>query len=307
LVRHADITTDPSPRKLVLIDPPPRNNEAIRSRLIYTPVFANSDKVLNLHAPGHPIHKWYTYCTSAYAEHSTPYHDNREWLDIDAQDIFTGFSIGIPFYGAHSAGITVDYTDAALCRTSYLAIAVEREDNFEGSSPNAFLVQSDHDHPPATCSHTPDLDAGRRTSSWRALAFLAGYRQGSSSLGTILAVSPSGTHIAAATWSTVLIWSFDPNLLLQGGLEHYFPTVDYNVRKELGRLRPVRLKREGVVHILCWVGETTLYAVTDRGLVRWECGHLAEGTRQDLTLQYDAWPETAIAMPLGGPRRGGRR
>lgn len=306
MTRHADIATDPSPRKLFLVDPPPRNNEVIRNRLIYTPIFANSDKVLHLHSPGHPIHKWYTYSTSANAEHSTTYHENREWLDINAEDILTGFSIGIPFHGVHSAGITVDYTDHPVCRTSYLAIAVEREDGCEGSVTNAFLVQSDHDHSPATCSHTTNLHAGRRSSSWRALAFLAGYRKGTSSLGTILAVSPSGTQIAAATWSTVLIWSFDANLLLQGGLEHYFPTVDYNTRKELGRLRPVRLRPEGVVHRLCWVGETTLYAVTDRGLVRWECGHLAEGTRQELTLQYDAWPETAIAMPLCGLGRGGR-
>ena len=87
---------------------------------------------------------------------------------------------------------------------------------------------------------------------------------------------------------SILIWSLDPNCLHQGGLEHYFPAVDYNSRKEIGRLRPVKLKSEGVVHSLCWVGETTLFAITDRALVRWDCGHLADGARRELSLQYDA-------------------
>lgn len=89
-------------------------------------------------------------------------------------------------------------------------------------------------------------------------------------------------------------------MLHQGGLEHWFPKVDYNARKGVGRLRPVRLRCEGVVYSMVWVGETTLYAVTDRGLLRWECGVLAEGGREELALQYDAWKETAVAM--GMPR-----
>lgn len=92
-------------------------------------------------------------------------------------------------------------------------------------------------------------------------------------------------------------------MLHQGGLEHWFPAVDFNKRKELGRLRPVRLKGEGVVYGLVWVGETTLYAVTDGGLVRWETGHLAEGAREELSLQYDAWKETAVAMGMPGAGR----
>lgn len=65
----------------------------------------------------------------------------------------------------------------------------------------------------------------------------------------------------------------------------------------------MRLKPEGVVHSMCWVGEMSLYAVTDRGVVRWEMGHLAEGVRMEMTLQYDAWSDSAIGMTLGGSRR----
>ena len=195
------------------------------------------------------------------------------------------FSVGIPFTGIHSYNVDVDYTDALMCRTSYLAIAIERDQPEDDTSKNAFIVQSDHDISRVTCAHTIDLDAGRRSSSWRALALLAGYRQGTSSLGTILAISPDGTHIAAADWDNVLIWSLDPDLLLQGGLEHYFPAVDYNPRKEIGRLRPVKFKPEGVVHSMCWYGETTLWAVTDGGVVRWDCGPMAKGSRHELAIE----------------------
>lgn len=175
-----------------------------------------------------------------------------------------------------------------MCRTSYLAVAFERDDPEDGANKSAFIVQSDNDISPLLCTHSTDLDGGRRSPSWRALALLAGYRQGTSSLGTILCISPLGTHIAAATWNSILIWSLDPDLLHQGGLEHYFPAVDYNTRKELGRLRPIKLKPEGVVHSLCWVDETMLWAITDRGLVRWDCGAMADGSRRELSLQYDA-------------------
>ena len=194
-----------------------------------------------------------------------------------------------------------------MCRVSYLAIATSKDSEYDGVRESAFVVQCIVDSPPVMCTHSVHLEAGRRSSSWKPLALLAGYRQGTSSLGTIMAISPSSTHIAAATWTRVLIWSLDPTLLHQGGLEHYFPHVDYNVRKQLGRLRPVRLKPEGVVHKLCWVGDTTLYAVTDEGLVRWDCGHLSEGSREVLTLQYDAWAKTAVAMPLSDIRSSTRR
>lgn len=114
-------------------------------------------------------------------------------------------------------------------------------------------------------------------------------QQGTSSLGTIVAISPRGTRIAAATWSRVSLWSLDPSLLLQGELQHYFPVRDYNTRKGFGRLRPTPLSSEGVVHSMAWSSETLLYATTDQGLVKWDIGHMSQGEREDLTLAHDAW------------------
>lgn len=109
-----------------------------------------------------------------------------------------------------------------------------------------------------------------------------------SSLGTVVAISPKGTKLAAATWSRVLMWSFSPKLLVQGGLQHYFPIRDFNLRKGFGRLRPTLLSSEGVVHNMQFTDETHLYATTDRGLVRWDVGHLSEGRRENLSLRFDA-------------------
>jgi len=105
-----------------------------------------------------------------------------------------------------------------------------------------------------------------------------------SSLGTVVAISPEGTRLAAATWSRVLMWSFSPRLLLQGELQHYFPTRDFNLRKDFGRLRPTLLSSGGVVHNMQFTDETHLYATTDQGLVRWDIGHLSDSGRDNRSL-----------------------
>lgn len=255
-------------------------------RLIYQPSFSASDRTLNFHRAGRPVHDWYTHSCTPSDPDSGVIHNNTEWIDIEcdeASDI-AQFAVSIPFHGMHTADVTVTYTDAKMCQTSFLAIATSKYDN-DDRREDAFIVQSIMDTTPTTCDHTVNLDAGRHSTVWKPLALLAGYRQGTSSLGTILAISPNSTHIAAATWDTLLVWSFDPKMLHQSGLEHYLPTVDFNVRKDFGRLRPVKLKGEGIVHKMCWVGETTLYTITDRGLVRYECGPSAQGHREELTLQ----------------------
>lgn len=105
-----------------------------------------------------------------------------------------------------------------------------------------------------------------------------------SSLGTVVAISPKGTRLAAATWSRVLMWSFSPGLLLQDELQHYFPMRDFNLRKGFGRLRPTILSSVGVVYGMQFTDETHLYATTDQGLVKWDIGHLSDGRREHLSL-----------------------
>lgn len=203
------------------------------------------------------------------------------------------FAVGMPFAGFHARSVAVDFQKSPVCRFFYLAIGISED--FGGS--NVFIVQTERDVPLLQCQHEVNLEKGRRGTNWRALALLAGWRPSTSSLGTVMAISPGGGRIAAATWSRVLVWAFHPTLLHQGMLQHYFPARDYNPRKDVGRLRPIKLSTEGVIHNMLWADESKLYATTDRGLVRWDMGHLCVGEREDLSLAYDAWPETAIEMP----------
>ena len=158
----------------------------------------------------------------------------------------------------------------------------------QNGQPDVFVVHAQSYLSFNSCCHNIHLDKGRmRHSTWRALALLAGFKQCPSSLGTVIAVSPDGTRIAAAFWARVLVWSLDPKLLDQGELQHYFPARDYNLRKGIGRLRPTLLSSEGVVYKMLWTNETQLYATTDQGLAKWNIGHMSEGRRENLSLEYD--------------------
>lgn len=125
---------------------------------------------------------------------------------------------------------------------------------------------------------------------WKAVALLAGCRSGSSSLGTIMAISPKGNRIAAADWDRVLIWAFDCNMLLQDELEYYFPPRDYNVKKRIGQLRPTSLSTAGVgvIFHMLWVTESNLFAITEHGLMQWDLGCLSKGEQHHLSLDSEA-------------------
>ena len=196
----------------------------------------------------------------------------------------------------------MDWNKALMCQVSYLALGMNENRKGSPQHPYVFIVGADTSVLSTDCDHSANLELGRKLRSWRPLALLSGYREGTSSLGTVMAVSPKGSKIAAATWTRVLIWSLDPRLLHQGELQHYFPTCDYNPRKGFGRLRPTLLPSQGVVHRMLWKDETQLYATTDQGLAKWDLGHMSDGERDQLTLAYDAWPETAVAAPVMGPQ-----
>ena len=263
-----------------------------------------NDQKLNFSKPGIPIHSWFSPTPNLSDDRCYPISTNTALLNIDKvqDDDVEEFAIGMPFHAIHSHGVTVDWSAAAMCGNSYLALGMTKHPRGSSSHPDVFIVQADSIVFSSDCQHHVVPEEGRKLRSWKALAFLAGYRQGGSSLGTVIAVSPEGTRIAAATWSQVLIWSFSPKLLQQGELQHYFPTHDYNPRKGFGRLRPTLLPSQGVVHSLLWTNETQLYATTDRGLAKWDIGHRSEGEREQLTLAYDAWPNTAVAAPVSGSK-----
>ena len=226
---------------------------------------------------------------------------NRALLDLENAERWQEFHVGMPFHGIHTGGVFVSHQTIPLCSRSFLAIGIHHDfDPFNNKSYNAFVVHAEAFTPSNSCPHEVDLESGRGNPQWKALALLAGWRRGTSSLGTVMAISPGGSSIASATWSRVLVWTFNPRLLHQGDLQHYFPVHDYNVKKGIGRLRPFMLKAMGVVHGMLWISDTILYATTDQGLVKWDMGKMSYGEEEDLSLAFDAWPETAVAMPMTG-------
>ena len=257
--------------------------------------FVDNDSKLNFHKAGAPIHSWYTNCPNPVDEESGPIYSNVVSLDIGNDGALQDFEVGMPYYGIHTYSVFVYRRSMPVCRISYFALAMSKALNQYGQK-DVFIVHAESYLPVGSCDHNMHLDKGRRSSSWRALALLAGFRQCClSSLGTIIAISPRGTRIAAANWSRVLFWSVNPEMLDQGDLQHYFPACDFNMIKGIGRLRPTLLPSEGVVHKLLWTNETQLYASTDQGLAEWDIGHMSKGRREYLSLAYDVWPETVAA------------
>lgn len=249
--------------------------------------FVDNDSTLNFYKAGAPVHSWYTSCPNPAEEESGLILPNTASIEIENTGKFQAFEVGMPYYGIHTFSVFVDRQSMPLCQISYLALAISKNLNHHGQ-PDVFIVHADSYSSVGSCDHNIHLDKGRKSNSWTALALLAGFKLGPSSLGTVVAISPGGTRVAAADWSRVLIWSVNPKVLHQGELQHYFPARDYNVRKSIGRLRPTLLSSEGVIYKLLWTNETQLYATTDQGLTKWDIGPMSEGRREFFSLAYDA-------------------
>lgn len=268
-------------------DPPGLPTHIYKDRLISNCQFVDNDTKLNLYKAGAPIHSWYTSCPNPLDEESGTILSNTASIDIENDGTRQAFEVGMPYYGIHTYSVFADRQLMPVCQISYFALAMGKTLNQHGQT-DVFIVYSDSYLPVGSCDHNVHLDKGRKSSSWTALALLAGFKQCClSSLGTVVAISPGGTRIAAANWSRVLFWTVNPRVLLQGELQHYFPACDYNMRKGIGRLRPTLLPSEGVVHKMLWTNETQLYASTDQGLAKWDIGHMSEGRRENLSLAYD--------------------
>lgn len=257
-----------------------------KDRLILNCQFVDNDSKLNFYKPGAPVHSWYTTCRNSVEEESGPILSNTASIEIENDGTRQAFEVGMPYHGIHTYSVSVDRQSMPVCQISYFALAVSKTLNQHGQ-PDVFIVLADSYLSAGSCDHSLHLDKGRKCRSWTVGALLAGFRQGTSSLGTVIAISPDGTRVAAAIWSRVLVWSVNPRLLHQGELQHYFPARDYNMRKGIGRLRPTLLSSEGVVHKMLWTNETQLYATTDQGLAKWDIGHMSEGRREKLSLAYD--------------------
>lgn len=268
-------------------DPSILPSHTFEDRLISTCQFVDNDSRLNFYEADAPVHSWYTSCPNPADEESGPIFSNTASIENEKAGIRQAVEVGMPYYGIHTYSAVVDrQSTAAMCQKSYFALAMSKTVNQNGQ-PDVFVVSAQSHLSVYSCCHNIHLDKGRiRHSTWRALALLAGFKRCPSSLGTVVAISPGGTRIAAADWARVLVWSLDPQVL-EGELQQYFPARDYNIRKGIGRLRPTLLSSEGVVYKMFWTDETQLYATTDRGLANWNIGHMSEGRRESLSLEYD--------------------
>lgn len=279
-----------------------------QENIIFNPLFSPTSQTLILHYPGFPIYSWYSNHTDASSNsHNlegtiienlepvnllpTPQPDpSTNTADDDADDDevemdWEDFRVGIPFSGNH---VRVNDT---LCRTSYLCIGIAPHLNHPGS--NVFILHSETSSPPAICTHSSDCWEGRRVigGGRRAIAILADFQHSDSSIGNIIVTSPNATRIAASSWREVKVWTIAPSIFHQSDhnlLQQWFPTRDFNPRRSIGRLRPVTLPSQGVIHKLCWESEDVLYAVCDTGLVKWDLGHMCNGEREELALYHDA-------------------
>lgn len=243
-------------------------------RLISKIEYIDKGLALNFFELGFPVHKWFArtdpvdiisgILPNAFGIQIAPEHDPER------------FVIGMPFWGCHVRG--------NVCISCFLAIGVSTTDDEN----NTYIVhgvgvlrQGNQ------CNHEIDLQIGIKCGHWKAVAFLAGLKQSNSSLGIVMAISPGGSRIAAASWDCVLIWTFDPFLLHLNSVRHdrgYFPIRDYNPTKKIGRLRPIKLPSRGVVYGMRWTSERVLFATTDHGIIQWDMRCTSMGQHEDLSL-----------------------
>ena len=186
--------------------------------------------------------------------------------------------VSTPFWYDHEEYISLE-TEELSCRMVFLAVALTSR----GPHNKAFVVQDVIEERATHCKHRPELVQDTGHSDWTTLATLEGFTPGHSSLG-VMSISPKGTRIAFSDWSQLRVWALDPEELQEYGLNSYF-LIDEEGR--LVCLRHVELRPQGVIHSMCWQDEDRLYAITDRGLARWDLGHMALG-KEPLSVGLEA-------------------
>ena len=258
----------------------------VRGDVTFGLQFTAQGKHLDLFEAGRSVHSWSAEISTSSAQQSSRLSSSHRNVELEKDGTRTEFTIGTPFYSRHSRDVAVEGGSLPNCSDSYLALGFS-DDASGVEQTSVFIMQAEVLTLSRRCKHSANLESERGMHlQYRPLALLAGYRQGDSSLGTVMAISPDGRRIAAAVWSRVYLWSLDPKLFTQGGLDLYFPSRDYNMRKGIGRLRPIALPAPGaVIHSMIWTSEEQLYAVTDRGLISWNIGCMCTGVKEELEPQ----------------------
>lgn len=275
---------DPSPMVFTLTE------DAIRGGdppLICNMQFTCDGSQLNLYTIRFPIHRFA-------AETSIPLEPYPTMTCYQARITAGPFSthlayVGKPFYYHHVQDVPIpSNTHSFGCVTTFTAVAV----TIENWGHLAFIVECSMEHEARDCVHQPRRIGTSSFRDWNALARLDGFELdvfngGHSTLGNILAISPRGTRIALSDWAKVRVWAVVPNAVQTEGLELTFPAEDFCEKTRLGILRHVELPSRGVIHSMCWNSEDQLYAMTDRGLVRWDVGPMACGRAESLSSDFE--------------------
>lgn len=172
------------------------------------------------------------------------------------------FSIGIPFFGTHQAGVGYQ---GLFCRWKYLTlgIATHRVENWMV----ACLLRSEACCRSHHCGHILNLDRGRRYDDWTIVAQLGGFYESNTSHGSLAAASMLGTRIAIASWKTVSIWALHPQELIDDDGRQFYPESWQNT-DGLTELQPIVIQLDAVCsHLRFTDSEDTLVAITDRGFL----------------------------------------
>ena len=251
-------TYDPNPRWSFLVG-------SIGTDAILGANFIEGGRKLELFRSGHHIPSFYSNITLAGNQESSRVHPTGHTFNLHKDGRRQTFSIATPFYERHQNAEEMDWNPDPKCVISKLALGIaenKKDDLYHCHG--IFIMQAEKFESAWECDHSLSYDSGRSSNlRWKPVALLAGYKQGHSTLGTVAAISPCGTRIAAAIWKRVYLWFLDPNLLLDGDLHLYFPVRDFNQKKGFGRLRPTLLSiTEGVVHNILWTSEQILFAIT---------------------------------------------
>lgn len=244
---------------------------------------------LNFYTPGLPIHRFAMNLTIPFHT-SLPMDHNFNWIATGPLSLDSGI-VGIPFYYDHIRDFPFRTNRREYgCLTTLMAVAVAIRDEDHVT----FIAQCHPVYDAHICEHEPKRIWTSICRNWKALARLDGFKlDGSyanhSSLGNVMAVSQQGTRIALSGWAQLRVWALVPDAFKEEKEEGlYFSTEDFCQENDIGVLRHVELPSQGVIHSRCWHGEDKLYAMTDRGLVRWDVGPMACGRAESLSSDFES-------------------
>lgn len=214
------------------------------------------------------------------------------------------FNIDIPFFSTHDEGntnmnvqvnedgnIDID-VNSARCHWQYLAIglATHRVEHWTV----ACLLKSEARCRAETCGHVENLDRGRRFDQWKIMARLDGYVEANTSCPALITASSGGTRVAAASWKTITVWTFDPNEIIRNPAdrEGIYPSHlhwDSDEAEGVVDLQPVKIDVGAVCSQIVFSEEDQLLAITDRGLMMIDLS--SEGKGKEIVEDYSAFVE----------------